>query len=747
MGALGRNPSFHLEVIDMRLFIAEKKEVATAIAAALGQGRSHPGFIDCPRGCVTWASGHLLALLDPEDYDPRYRSWRLEDLPVANIPWRRKPSGDARSKEQLNVIMGLLKKATEVVHAGDSDEEGQLIVDEILTYANVDLPVQRVLINDLNDKLVRRALDNMRSNSEALFVGMSRAAEARSVGDQLYGYNLTRALTTAARAKGYDGVISAGRVQTPILGLVVRRTRANRGHEKAVYYTVKASLDFEACTFEARFCPGPTDPVDDSARINDGAFAEQLATSLRGCPAVLESTITKPIAKSPPLPYNLLKLQTDASRKFGLTPKAVMEITQALRDKHRLITYNRTDCEYLSAEHHADAPLVLDAIRENIPSFQPIIARADTKLISRAFNSSKVGTHHAIIPTEATVVAGALSDSELKIYMLVARAYMAQFFPLHRFDQTELRARVDGHAFSAKARVVTVSGWRSLYTNDIGNEDLETDVEVVEVDLRALREGSNGRCSSVSATREETRPPSLYTIATLFAELPKVAKYIRDEKLRKVMIEKDAEKEGEHAGIGTAATRHAMIDTLFDRGYLQEKGKAVVPTAIGEQLYDALPDEAKFPDMTAIWQEQQNDIRRGVLEVRAFVHGLMDYIAREVDKIRQHGVPIKVDTHPCPTCGAHLRRLASRDRKGAFFWGCSNFAAGCKYSCSDQKGKPVPREQTVVSTLHRCMACGSGLVARSGKEGRWWGCSAYPTCKQTYKDAAGKPDYSKGRAG
>lgn len=727
----------------MRLFIAEKPDLAKAIVEGLGGGTRKDGYYQCGNDLVVPCFGHMLQLMDPEDYDERYAVWRMGDLPVSHIPWHKKPSGDSGSKAQLNIILDLLKKATSVVHAGDPDDEGQLLVDEILEYANVALPVQRILINDNTTAAVKKSLASMRDNKE--FAGLSAAAEARSVGDQLYGYNLTRAYTLAAREKGYQGVMSVGRVQTPVLGMVVRRTRAFKAHVKAYYYNVTGQFDVAGVAFPARYQVVESDSVDEKKRLISEAEANSIADAVKGKPARIVTAATAHKETHPPLPYNLLKLQTDASRKYGYKPDETLAITQSLREKHKLITYNRSDCEYLSDEMHEAAAGVLSSIAKTAPLLAVVAQRGDPTIKSRAFNSAKVSAHHGIVPTQTVADMSNLSDAEQKIYLLIARAYIAQFWPKQQFDRTDLLVECEGHRFAVRSDVTTHAGWLALYRNDVGNEDLEGDENAVAVDIRAVREGQDGTCTSAEAVEQETKPQPLYTIATLLTDLTRVAKYIRDERLRKLLLDKDKGKEGEHGGIGTPATRHSIIATLFERSYFIEQGKNILPTKTAEEFYDALPDKAKFPDMTALWHEQQKAIQAGERDTVSFVMELMEYVGGEVAEVKRTGLNINVEMYPCPTCKKALMRVKKKD-KNEYFWGCSGFAEGCKYACEDKAGKPVPKVAAKVSDVHKCGACGKGLSRRPSakKKGAfWWTCSGYPDCKQSYNDAKGKPDFSK----
>jgi DNA topoisomerase III len=666
----------------MRLFIAEKPELARAIVAGLGGGRRREGYFECGEDRVTWCYGHMLKLLEPEDYDPRHGKWSMDDLPIVHIPWRRKPAGDATRQAQLKIILSLLAAASSVVHAGDPDEEGQLLVDEILAYAGNRLPVSRLLINDNNINVVRRQLEALRDNRD--FAGLSAAAEARCIGDQLYGFNMTRGYTLAAQARGHQGVVSVGRVQTPILGLVVRRCRENAAHRPVPYLVVEGLFVFGRTRFSARYRSADGDPVDGEGRLSSADHARRITDEVQGGTAIIRAAATRPNRTPPPLPYNLLKLQIDASRQFGLKPDQVKAITQVLREKHRLITYNRSDCEYLSEEQHADAPAVLAAIAQTAPNLRAAATRADPSVRGRAFNSEKVSAHHAIIPTGTTADFTMLTEDEQRIYLLIARAYIAQFWPDHRAEGTEVLVEVAGHRFAASATVTTTAGWKALYGNDAFEA---TDAAGAGDDLRALVASQTGTCSSATVERAQTRSPPLYTMPSLLADLTSVAKYIRDSHLRDLLVEKDDGKAGEHGGIGTPATRDTIIKALFDRGYLAERGNSIVATPDGMALHDALPAAATYPDMTAVWHEQQKAILGGVYDVETFVQDLVGHLADEIAALRRTGLDMQSNAPPCLVCGKPMRRIQKKRGTG-FFWGCTGFAEGCAYTAGDRGGAP-----------------------------------------------------------
>ena len=727
----------------IRLFIAEKPELGRAIASTLGNGKVQDGYIECSSGndIVTWCYGHMLELSDPEDYDIRYKKWNLSDLPIKMIPWKLKKI--AKSKSQLENIANLLKKADTIVHAGDPDEEGQLLVDEILEYYSNKKPVKRILINNNSNKVISKALANMRDNSE--FVGLYNSALARSVADQHYGYNMTRAYTISAQKSGFDGVLSVGRVQTPILGLVVSRCQQNRDHKSHSYQVIIGNFDFGKDILSARYISQSNDPVDDKGRIIDQEFAQKIAKDCKGDSAFIKSVKTEDKEAPPPLPYNLLNLQVDANKKYGIKPDAVLEITQELREKYSLITYNRSDCQYLMEEDHKEAPNIIAAINNNLADLSDFSKESDSTIKSRAFNSSNCSAHHAIIPTEEKIDISRLNSNQKKIYYLISRAYLAQFFPKQKYRTVEIIIQCHSHQFKINSKTVLISGWLSLYKND---EDTNVDEGVIENDLSIYKENHNGTCIDTNVESKKTNPPPLYKLDTLLKDLTRVSKYIKDPKIKKLLLEKDKEKKGEQGGIGTPATRSSIIKLLFDRKFLEEKGKNVVSTKLGEEFYNILPQNAKTPDMTALWHQQQKEIQSGKKTVESFLDELIKYITDEVEISRTRKMDIKVEgAVKCPNC--EDGQLNQRKGKNGVFWGCSSYPE-CKTTFPDLKGKPninaKKQEPVNISKDNICPDCNSGLVRRPSKKNKkifWWGCSGFPKCKNIYFESNGKPIINK----
>ena len=716
----------------MRLYIAEKKETAVSISVALG-GSSTPSGIcfDIGDDQVTWLSGHLLRLHKPEEHNEAYQKWSLDYLPM---DWPISFTPNEHHREHLTQIIALARSADELVNAGEPDPEGQRLIDEVIEYAGLDKPVLRILINDNNPAAILRASLSMRSNKD--FRGMSLSALARAVCDQRYGFNLTRAYTLLARKQGYVGVLSVGRVQTPILGLIVSRDKAYEEYQPRTYHTIQASIDVQGKQLLASYVPKFGDPVDEDGHINDLAFAQHCESETSRVvhkAAIISSINTQEHQIPPPLPHSLLSLQAEAAGKYSYAPRLVLEVTQRLRDEFKAITYNRSDCRFLNKERYHEAPSLLEKLKTIFPEQ---VSKCDAKRRSDAFNSNKVTAHHGIIPTASVPDWSVLTPQEQNIYKLISTTYLAQFYPVKRVRTSTIIFDIGESSFKAQGKVDVDLGWRAIME---GDEVTHASDEIALTNLESISRFDRGKVTSVKINKQLTQAPTPYSMKTLLLDLTRVANYVTDPSIKRLLLEKGENKQGESGGIGTAATRHGHIETLFSRGFVEEQQGYLRSTPIGREFHNALPDFAVKPDLTALWHEKQLLIESGEMDYQALIAEVDAIIADEIKRVKKQGLELHVKTVTCPSCNkGHLtlRQNASKTP----FWGCSSFPA-CKATFSDIKGQPQFIETLKVSNEHHCPQCESGLVRRAAKkEGVfWWGCSKYPSCTFRTFDRAGTP--------
>ncbi|HEV3193509.1 MAG TPA: DNA topoisomerase 3, partial [Polyangiaceae bacterium] len=556
---------------EVRLFIAEKPSLARAIAEALpGPHARSKTHIACGQGnVVAWCAGHILETAAPEAYGAQYKKWRLGDLPITPRDWKL----EVTAPELLRAIKALLGDAVRVVHAGDPDREGQLLVDEVLDFLGYKGPVDRLLVRDLRPDAVRRQLGALEPNAKYRPLGASALARQRA--DWLYGINMTRLYTLLGRAAGYGGVLSVGRVQTPLLGLVVARDRAIAEFKPRAYYVFSATLRTEqGQTFRALWDPcgegtsGAEEHLDSERRLLKREVADAVRERVAGQSGAVTSRTQERKSELAPLPYSLAELQMDAGRKLGLSAQAVLDACQSLYETHRLTTYPRSDCSHLPEGHHGQATEVLDAIRSQLPAFALGVASADVALRSKAWNDKKVTAHHAIIPTpNAGSSASQLPGRERAIYELISRRYLAQFYPAHQYLQSRVALEIAGERFVATGRQSIAAGWKVLETKDKGEGAADSSDDVAHENesdsaaaLPRLEQRDRVTAVDVAIADEETLPPKPFTDASLMAAMCAVGKFVTRPNIKKILTETD--------GIGTPATRAAIIETLFERGYL-----------------------------------------------------------------------------------------------------------------------------------------------------------------------------------
>lgn len=612
----------------MRLFIAEKPSLARAIADVLPKPhRKGDGFIECGNGqVVTWCIGHLLEQAQPDVYDSRYARWNLNDLPIVPDKWRLQPRPSVT--KQLNVIKRFLHDATEIIHAGDPDREGQLLVDEVLDYLELApekrQQVQRCLINDLNPQAVERAISRLRANSE--FIPLCVSALARARADWLYGINMTRAYTILGRNAGYQGVLSVGRVQTPVLGLVVRRDEEIENFVAKDFFEVKAHI---VTPKDERFTAvwQPSDACesyqDEEGRLLHRPLAEHVVNRITGQPAIVTSYNDKRESEPAPLPFSLSALQIEAAKRFGLSAQNVLDICQKLYETHKLITYPRSDSRYLPEEHFAGRHSVMNAIAVHAPDLlpQPVV---NPDIHNRCWDDKKVDAHHAIIPTARASNVN-LTENEAKVYNLVARQYLMQFCPDAVFRKCVIELEIAKGKFIAKARFLAEAGWRTLLGNKERDEENDgTPLPVVAKDDELL-------CEKGEVVERQTQPPRHFTDATLLSAMTGIARFVQDKDLKKILRATD--------GLGTEATRAGIIELLFKRGFLEKKGRYIHSTEPGRALIHSLPELAARPDMTAHWESVLTQISEKQCRYQDFMQPLVGTLYELINQARN--TPVK----------------------------------------------------------------------------------------------------------
>ena len=698
-----------MKALPMRLLIAEKPSVARSIAAVIGSSRTHDGFIETPDLVLTWGFGHLLSLEKPEDY----KGGRLdmEDLPFVPASFRKSPR-DKDSAKQLNIVTKLIQRADEIIHAGDPDREGQIIVDEILQHAGWTGPTRRLWLSAVDPTSIRKALDSLRNNAD--MADLSASAECRSLADWLVGMNGSIALSRKIQAAGGTEALSLGRVQTPTLALIVRRDHEINGFSKRHHYTVLAHI---AGGIDARWkMSADLDGLSDDGLLLDKAVADQTASRITGKPARVVDCQVKQGSRAAPLPHCLSSLQKIASARFGMSAKATLAAAQSLYEGG-FTTYPRTDCQYLPEEQlGAASTLLADLTSAGVTG----AASADASLKHEAWSTSKVEAHHAIVPTGK-----AFSGDDApaaKVYRLICEAFIRLFYPPEKFETREAAFDIDGLAFIAKSRTTISTGWTGIGADDDEDGDLDSRRHATAA-LPDLKHGETRTCEAGEVESKETKPPRRYTDGTLIAAMTRVHTLVDDTKLKARLKET--------SGLGTEATRAAIIENLLVRGYAERAGKDIRATDRGKALIAAVKNlypAAADPGVTAIWEDALSAVAAGKISASDFMEAQTKHVHKLVDAIRDapaiSGMGPAASKFDCPACKAS-KLVERKTKKGFKFFSCSS--ESCKAAFFKEKdGKPGAR-------------LGEPGESGGAREGTGPAC---PDCKKltlTLKTKTGKP--------
>ena len=613
------------------LVLAEKPSVARDIARVLGCKQKGDGCIIGPNYIITWALGHLVTLADPDAYDDRYKAWRLEDLPM--LPDKMKLVTIKQTAKQYRAVSALMKRedVDKLVIATDAGREGELVARWIMTKAHCKKPAYRLWISSQTDKAIKEGFQNLKPAKE--YDNLYHSAQARAEADWLVGLNTTRALTCK-----YNAQLSAGRVQTPTLALIVKREEEILAFQPKDYYSLQAVFKGFNATFRDK---------KNNTRFSDKAFVEKIAEATKnkkGTVAKVEKTAKK---TPPPAAYDLTELQRDANKKYGYSAKQTLALMQSLYEYHKVLTYPRTDSRYITDDIVATIPERLRAMA--VGPYQSSAMKIARSPIQSKYivNNAKVSDHHAIIPTEQSPNLAKLSFEERNIYDLVVRRFMAVLSAPMEYDEVKLQIDVGDNSFYAKGKTVKTAGWKEFYgmTDDEEDEDTENRSQ----DLPEIRQGTQLDVLNTKIISGKTRPPARYTEATLLSAMENPVGQIEDKNLKKVIATT--------SGLGTPATRADIIEKLFDNFSIERVGKEIHPTAKGKQLIKIVPEDLKSAELTAKWEQELQNISQGKANMKKFIGEMRDYSTSLVSMVIGSNAQYTHDNmtkEKCPVCGKYL---------------------------------------------------------------------------------------------
>jgi DNA topoisomerase III len=683
------------------LVLAEKPSVGRDIARVLQCTNKGNGFLEGKEYIVTWALGHLVTLADPESYDEKYKSWKLEDLPM--MPPSLRLVVIKKTGKQFNAVKSQMNRPDvgTIVIATDAGREGELVARWIIEKSRVNKPLKRLWISSVTDKAIKDGFNNLKDANK--YVNLYEAAQARSEADWYVGMNATRALTTKHNAQ-----LSCGRVQTPTLSIIAQREEEINQFRPKAYYGLKAATEKGSFLW--------TNSNGDSktfSRDEIHAILTSIKNEKTGIVKSMKTTLKKQYA---PSLYDLTELQRDAHKMYGFSAKETLSIMQKLYEQHKLVTYPRTDSKHLTSD-------ITDTLKDRLKAInvQPYRTSVNKALKSSASLSNayvddrKVSDHHAIIPTEETPFLQRLNDREVKIYDLIVKRFLAIFFPPYQYEQTKVELRIGKEQFHTKGKRVINKGWKEVYGFDNEEDQFLGRMEIND-ELNLL---------SVVETEGKTTPPSRFNEGTLLAAMENPVKYMResDKELQETI--------GETGGLGTVATRADIIEKLFNSGVMEQKGKEIHLTSKGKQLLDLAPNELRSPSLTAEWELKLDKIAKGSLEKQEFIKEIKDYTKKSVHEIKNSEKKFSHDNltgTKCPDCGNLMLEIKNKNGK--------------KLVCQDRECGH--RKNISKKTNARCPNCHKRLDLRGEGEGQVFVCvCGHKEKLSTFNDRRKKEKHNK----
>lgn len=623
------------------LVLAEKPSVAREIARVLKCSNKQKGYIEGSHYVVTWALGHLVTLAEPDDYDVKYKQWRLEDLPM--LPEKMKLKVIKQTSHQYQVVKNLMNRGdiSDLVIATDAGREGELVARWIMEQARWKKPFKRLWISSQTDAAIMDGFRQLKPGRD--YDNLYAAAVCRAEADWLIGLNVTRALSCK-----YNAQLTAGRVQTPTLAMIVQRENEIKNFQPVDYWTIRADFgDYY----------GDWRDNKNQGRIFDAARAEAIVNKIKNKNGIIQDIKKEIKSDPPPLAYDLTELQRDGNRRLGWSAQKTLSVLQSLYEVHKVVTYPRTDSRYITKDIVPTLPMRLQAMQTGpyIEYIRPLLSQK-IQPGKRFVDDSKVTDHHAIIPTEQRLNLASLSVDEKKLYDLIARRFLAVLYPPYRYEQTTIKTVVEGESFVSRGKVVKDAGWRALNSHTQEKED-EKEEKLPEQMLKEQRQGDHKKVENCRLNKAKTKPPARYSEATLLTAMESPGKYIEDEELREVM---------KGSGLGTPATRAEIIEKLFNTFYIERQGKEIVPTTKGIQLIELVPPSLRSPELTALWEQQLTDISRGKSSKGKMIVSIRNDAGEMVKTVVQSSTeykPTNVSKSKCPLCGQNMLLVNTRQGK------------------------------------------------------------------------------------
>ncbi len=709
------------------LLIAEKPSVGQDLARVLkGPFQKKEGWLEGPEHVVTWAVGHLVQLAEPDEYDKKFKRWRMEDLPI--VPDRFKlVIRDERSRKQMSVVTAQLGREDVdlVVNACDAGREGELIFAYLYEKAKGDKPIKRLWLSSMTNAAMKAALDSLRPAEE--LASLEQAARSRSEADWIVGMNATRAATIRLRSS-FDGAVSLGRVQTPTLAIVARREEEIKAFKPEPYWLV-----------DATFAAGPLADAgaEDGERVYRGRFhagakpriateaeAVAIVEACEGSTATITKLETKEQREKAPMLYDLTTLQREANTRYGFSAKRTLAAAQRCYEEHKALTYPRTNSRYLTKDMVAEIKPTAELVggRAEYAKAAAYVTGLDLLPLGRVVNDAKVTDHHAIIPTKSEHDLDRMGSDDKRIYDMVARRFLAVFHPEAVFENTRVESTVPagederdgGYVFRTRGRLLLVPGWRGVYDEVSTASTAKTsgaraegeEDEGADQQLPKLEKGESVKTREIKSARKETKPPRRYSDASLLGAMETAGKLVDDDELREAM--KDS-------GIGTPATRAAIIERLITVGYIERDGRSLVASEKGVNVIRLLNEHAlTSPGLTGDWENRLGKIERGEDSREKFMGDIAGFaketIAELDEKLKDVRIP-RANLGPCPVCGHEIME----NRKGYSCWARND--PGCGFVIWKGKaGKQLPAEvaRELIKTGYTARAI-TGFKGRSGR--------------------------------